>query len=250
MTNLTDAAEKYSKHIKVIFKVDDKKTDDWQTPLGYPIEFIPLSNPYELNTGDNLKVKLIRNGKPLANQLVYADCEQTAHGLSHKQDQAENTRNTHDRNQVQDTGHNHPQKQGIAKSENHDHENDQATEQVHSHARDHSHKGERTHDHADDQINNPEHGHNHDQDSDDTEANHEHTSGTQLRTDSDGTVNVKLEADGIWYLRTINLINSDEAGLNHESNWATMTFEVTNAHGANSHSQADRENAVIPSYLF
>ncbi|HBR54214.1 MAG TPA: DUF4198 domain-containing protein, partial [Flavobacteriaceae bacterium] len=49
-----DAIEKYSKHVKAIFQVGDTKTDDYKTVLGYPIEFVPQSNPYEANTGGTL----------------------------------------------------------------------------------------------------------------------------------------------------------------------------------------------------
>ena len=80
------AVEKYSKHVKTIFQVGDKKTNDWQTILGYPIEFVPLQNPYDLNTGDELQVKLLRNGKPLANQLVYADFKAAENGHTHDEE--------------------------------------------------------------------------------------------------------------------------------------------------------------------
>ena len=68
-----DALESYQKHVKAIYQVGDIKTDDWKTNLGYPIEFIPQSNPYEKYTGDSLDVALLLDGEPLSNQLVYAD---------------------------------------------------------------------------------------------------------------------------------------------------------------------------------
>ncbi len=80
----TDAKELYSKHVKTIVQVGDKKTEDWKTPLNYPIEFIPLGNPYDLALGDSLSVQLIFKEAPLANQLVY---------LGHK---AVATEHTHD----------------------------------------------------------------------------------------------------------------------------------------------------------
>ena len=52
------ANEKYSKHVKTIFQVGESKTNDWQKKLGYPIEFVPLENPYSLHTGDSLAVQL------------------------------------------------------------------------------------------------------------------------------------------------------------------------------------------------
>ena len=65
------ALEKYSKHVKAILQVESKRTNDYATVLGYPIEFIPLSNPYELSVGDNLSVKLLYKTVPLSNQVVH-----------------------------------------------------------------------------------------------------------------------------------------------------------------------------------
>lgn len=166
---LTDnAVEKYSKHVKTIFQVGDKRTADWQTPLGYPIEFIPLQNPYETHVGHDLKFQLLVDGKPLSNQLVYIGSD----------------------------------------SHSHDHDHD------HEHSADgHSH------------------GHDHDHDADE----HTHQATQQARTDADGQFKVDLTNEGIWYVRTIHLVESDEEGLTHESNWATITFEVADG----DHSHAD-----------
>lgn len=146
-----DAVEKYSKHVKAIFQVGDKKTNDWQTILGYPVEFVPLANPYELNVGDTLRVKLLRDGQALPNQLVYAGSDGGAHGHSHA-----------------DEGHSH----------------------------------------------------------DNSDAPHSHRGVASLRTDANGVVSLPITNDGQWYLRTIHLELSNEPGLTHESNWATLTFEV------------------------
>lgn len=109
-----DAVESYQKHVKAIFQVGDARTNDWSTVLGYPIEFVPLENPYEKYTGDQLKVKLLLDGKPLSNQLVYANYKKTLHNHDHG-----------------DHGHDH----------NHGHDED---EHSHNHSHDH------THDHSDD----------------------------------------------------------------------------------------------------
>ena len=196
-----DAVEKYSKHVKTIFQVGDKKTNDWNIALGYPIEFIPKSNPYEVNTGDTLQVQLIKDGKPLANQLVYADYKAAKDSHTHT-----NQEHTHN-------------------NENHSH--DKAS---------HSHDG-KTHSHDDGtNANNEE---------------HTHTSGQKLRTNDEGMVTVKLTADGIWYLRTINLVTTEEAGLTHESNWATLTFEVRHNHD-NDHVHTDEHEHLddTPSYFY
>lgn len=65
------AKEKYSKHVKAILQVGENTTDDFSTELNYPIEFIPLKNPYSLSVGDEMSFRLICLGKPLGNQTVH-----------------------------------------------------------------------------------------------------------------------------------------------------------------------------------
>jgi len=141
------AIEKYSKHVKTIFQVGEKWTTDWNVNLGYPIEFIPLTNPYKLEEGYDMKAILLRNGKPLPNQFVYL-----------------------------------------------------GTPQHHSH------------EHSDEQ------------------EEHHHHDATQLETDEHGMLTFKVEEEGIHYLRTIHMSQSDEPGLTHESNWATLSFEIGHGH--------------------
>lgn len=176
-----DAIESYEKHVKAIYQVGDMKTNDWSTALGYPIEFVPQSNPYEKNTGEDLDVQLLLDGKPIANQLVYADYIKVSH--------------------------------------DHDH--------GHSHDDEHKH----SHDDADD---------------------HTHTGNQQLRTNDQGMVTVNLPEDGIYYLRTIHMVNvTDSDALTHRSKWATLTFEVTHKHDSstNKHDDHDHEGG-IPNWVF
>lgn len=137
-----DALEKYSKHVKTIFQVGNSMTDDWKTILDYPIEFVPLSNPYSTTSGDELQIKLLWHGKPLSNQLVYA---------------------------------------GTAGSHTHSHDED--------------------------------------------EEHHHHDA--KMRTDEDGIVSLKLNSSGEWYVRTIHMQRLSGDSLTHESNWATLTFEIS-----------------------
>ena len=132
------AAENYSKHVKAIFQTGAARSNDYKTVLGYPVEFVPQANPYSLKTGDELTVQLLKNGKPLANELVYA-----------------------------------------------------------------SHAG--YHGHAEDGA---------------------HLEAVKTRTDKNGLVTIKLSKAGHWYLRTIHMVKSNEAGVDYESNWATITFEI------------------------
>ncbi len=274
---LEDAAvEKYSKHVKTIFQVGNKRTNDWETALGYPIEFVPLDNPYDLNTGDSIRVKLLFNGEPLANQLVYADYKAPEDAHTHDDAEAEDG-HSHD----EETEHSHEPKsesghinQGEKVKNEHshtdeashshddgttEHSHDDNVEHSHSHDNEpestHSHKETDEEGHTHDDTNEEGHSHvgttekEHSHDSGET-APHQHTSGQQLRSNADGIVTAKLTADGIWYLQTIHLVKTEEEGFTHESNWTTLTFEVVHAHGADTHTHENEEEGGIPSYVY
>jgi uncharacterized GH25 family protein len=66
------ARERYSKHAKALVQVGDRRTDGYQTALGYPAELIPLDNPYGLRRHGIFRVRAVVEGKPVANQLVTA----------------------------------------------------------------------------------------------------------------------------------------------------------------------------------
>ena len=70
-----DARERYSKHVRAIFQVGDKLSDDYKRPLNYPVEIIPQQNPYSLKVGQTIQVLCLLNGKPVANQFVIAGWE-------------------------------------------------------------------------------------------------------------------------------------------------------------------------------
>ena len=65
------AREKYSKHVKAILQVGKESSDHYSAVLAYPIEFIPLKNPYELSLGDTMSFKLLYMDEPLAKQTVH-----------------------------------------------------------------------------------------------------------------------------------------------------------------------------------
>jgi uncharacterized GH25 family protein len=230
-----DVVENYQKHVKAIYQVGDVKTDDWKTVLGYPIEFVPMANPYEKHTGEQLDVQLLLDGKPLANQLVFADAVKGAHAHSHDE-------NTHKHSHEDKThSHEHSHDDG-----DHDHKHNSGSSEAHSH--EHKHKGEvHSHKHAHD-TNEHEHSHNAEE-----EKPHSHTSGQQLRTNDKGIVTVDLPEDGIYYLRTIHMTRvADSDELTHRSKWATLTFEVGHAHNADTHTHNhdhDHEDG-IPIWMF
>jgi uncharacterized GH25 family protein len=155
-----DAVEQYSKHVKIIFQVGSKTSDDWKTVLNHPIEFVPLENPYDVLEGHSLKVQLLLDGKPLKNQQV---------GIGHKNVPA-----------------------------------NEEKEQGHGHGEQHSHR--------------------------ETDG-HIHEALKELRTNKDGVVDFELTSSGIWFLKTIHMVPSTETGLTHESNWATLTFQVGSGPG-------------------
>lgn len=108
----SSAVEKYSKHVKTIFQVGEELTADWQTKLGYPIEFIPLANPYEMHPGHDLSVKLLWQDQPLKNQLVYVGSTKS---------------------EADHDGHSHTHADGTEHDHSHDHSHDHAEEADHSH---------------------------------------------------------------------------------------------------------------------
>lgn len=65
------AKERYSKHVKALLQVGDVTSLDFMKPLGYPVEFVPMNNPFEIKLGEAVGFKLLRNGKPLANHIVH-----------------------------------------------------------------------------------------------------------------------------------------------------------------------------------
>lgn len=62
--------ERYSKYVKALVQVGEERTDLFRTPLGYPVEIVPVQNPYALARGATLQVRILADGKPMANQFV------------------------------------------------------------------------------------------------------------------------------------------------------------------------------------
>lgn len=65
------AKERYSKHVKALLQVTEKRTSHFNTRLGYPIEFVPKENPYDLSVGDPFTLTLLLDGKAVADQVVH-----------------------------------------------------------------------------------------------------------------------------------------------------------------------------------
>lgn len=70
-----DVRERYSKHVRAIFQVGEKLSDDYKRQLNYPAEIIPQQNPYALKVGDTITVLCTLEGQPIPNQYVMAGRE-------------------------------------------------------------------------------------------------------------------------------------------------------------------------------
>lgn len=63
--------ELYTKLAKTFVEVaDDSKDTTYRQPVGHPLEIIPLSNPCRWNVGDEVLVRVLRNGQPAAGLRV------------------------------------------------------------------------------------------------------------------------------------------------------------------------------------
>ncbi|MFH1965058.1 MAG: DUF4198 domain-containing protein [Acidobacteriota bacterium] len=148
-----DATERYSKHVKAIIQVGDELSADFSAELGYPVEIVPLQNPYTLTEGEIFRARVLKNGKPLSGQQVYASYE----------------------------GFTPPEDQPLFHGQDH-----------HSAFEDHD----------------------------------RHMEPIETLSDRDGIIEFMLSGTGRWYVRFINMIEINEPGIDYESNWATLTFEV------------------------
>lgn len=48
----------------------------------------------------------------------------------------------------------------------------------------------------------------------------------EARTDADGVVRFRMDRPGRWYVKFINMQKTDAEGLDYESKWATISFEI------------------------
>lgn len=53
-----------------------------------------------------------------------------------------------------------------------------------------------------------------------------HAEAVTVRTDSKGIGKIVLTQPGQWYIRLIHMAKSNKSGVDYESNWATLTFEI------------------------
>lgn len=64
------AREFYSRYAKTLIQVGDKTDNSFKKKIGFPIEIIPQTHPYAINSESTLQVLILFNGKPLPNNMV------------------------------------------------------------------------------------------------------------------------------------------------------------------------------------
>jgi uncharacterized GH25 family protein len=74
--------ELYSKHAKAYVRVGEPAGDrSWAEPAGMGLEIVPEKDPTALRPGDELPVRVLRNGQPYANFAVGLVGPGNAHGV-------------------------------------------------------------------------------------------------------------------------------------------------------------------------
>ncbi len=68
-----EGRERYSRFIKTLLQVGDRRDDVYKKVLGLKLEITPLENPYAKKIGGELKFQVTFDGKPLVNRVVFAD---------------------------------------------------------------------------------------------------------------------------------------------------------------------------------
>ena len=126
-----DARERYSKHVKAVFQVGERRSPGFDVVLGYPAELVPLENPYALGTDATLPVRCLVDGTPVAGQPVRWGGEGPSGSFRER----------------------------------------------------------------------------------------------STRSDASGVAVVRIDQPGKWYVKFINMVPSDEDGLDYVSKWTTLTFQ-------------------------
>lgn len=70
--------ERYSRFIKSLLQVGEKRDQTYKKQLGMRLEITPLENPYSKRAGDKLKFQVTFDGKPLADRTIFADNRNSA----------------------------------------------------------------------------------------------------------------------------------------------------------------------------
>jgi uncharacterized GH25 family protein len=83
----------YTKLVKTFVEISNHPTADYQAPVGHTLEIIPLSNPCRWRVGDQVRVRVLYEGKPAAQLRVSSGHEHMSvhqHRRSQSHDYVEN----------------------------------------------------------------------------------------------------------------------------------------------------------------
>lgn len=81
--------ELYTKHPKTFVRVDDPKADrSWTEPVGMALEIVPENDPTTARVGDELPVRVLKNGVPYPNFSLNAIATGETKGETRKTDSA------------------------------------------------------------------------------------------------------------------------------------------------------------------
>jgi uncharacterized GH25 family protein len=64
--------ERYSRYLKCLVQAGDTRDEAWKKQFGHRLEIVPQVDPSTLKTGDSFKVRVLFEGKPLANVPLFA----------------------------------------------------------------------------------------------------------------------------------------------------------------------------------
>lgn len=73
-------SEEYTKFAKALVQVGESGPEAYARPVGHAVEFVPLTDPAELEAGDELAARLLWRGEPLAGHAVFAGREGAGEG--------------------------------------------------------------------------------------------------------------------------------------------------------------------------
>jgi uncharacterized GH25 family protein len=66
----TPAKEFYQRFVKLLVQSGDKTDETYRKRANFPLEIVPLNNPYAMQSGDYLECRILFENKPSAHQLV------------------------------------------------------------------------------------------------------------------------------------------------------------------------------------
>ncbi|HSO73630.1 MAG TPA: DUF4198 domain-containing protein, partial [Blastocatellia bacterium] len=73
--------ERYSRYLKSLVQAGSRQDETYRREVGFTLEIIPQTNPYRLQAGDELKAKVLFEGKPLPNAKIFADNREAGNTL-------------------------------------------------------------------------------------------------------------------------------------------------------------------------